>query len=160
MRHLCYILLISLGAVASGFLNDSPSLRAAEIKTSRLVVETRSGQHVFWVEVAKTPIERQRGLMFRRTLAPDRGMLFDYGRMREISMWMKNTYIPIPLDMVFIAQDGRVAHLVERTVPLSLAPIPSQGPVRAVPELGAGSVERLGVRPGDRVIHAVFGNVE
>ena len=94
--------------------------------------------------------------MFRRILLPDRGMLFDYGQTQEISMWMKDTYVP--LDMVFIAGDGRVVHFVERTVPLSLTSIPSQGPVRAVLELTAGSVERLDIRLGDRVLHAVFSN--
>ena len=150
------VLLVLLGVVMFAPIVGTPALNAAESEHSQLVVETHLGPQVFWVEVARTVAERQRGLMFRRILLPDRGMLFDYGQTQEISMWMKDTYVP--LDMVFIAGDGRVVHVVERTVPLSLTSIPSQGPVRAVLELTAGSVERLDIRLGDRVLHAVFGN--
>ena len=69
-------------------------------------------------------------------------------------MWMKNTLIP--LDMLFIESDGRIAKIVERTVPLSLASIASERPVRAVLELNAGTAARLGIQPGDRVLHPAF----
>ena len=151
-------LLVLFGVVTFAPIAGAPALNAAESKLSQLIVETHSGPQVFWVEVSRTVAERQRGLMFRRVLLSDRGMLFDHGRTQEISMWMKNTFIP--LDLVFIAGDGLIVHLVERTVPLSLTSIPSQGPVRAVLELTAGSVERWDIRPGDRVVHAVFGNAD
>jgi uncharacterized membrane protein (UPF0127 family) len=82
-------------------------------------------------------------------------MLFDWGTPRESSMWMRNTITS--LDMVFIAADGRIHRIAERTVPLSLATVSSGGPVRATLELGAGVTERLEIRAGDRVLHRIFG---
>jgi len=84
-------------------------------------------------------------------------MLFDFKRVQPVAMWMKNTLIP--LDMLFIDGAGRVVNVAENTVPLSLATIPSAAPVRAVLEINAGSARRLGIRPGDQVLHAIFGNV-
>jgi uncharacterized membrane protein (UPF0127 family) len=95
------------------------------------------------------------GLMFRPEVKPDEGMLFDWGNPRESSMWMRNTITS--LDMVFIAADGRVHRIAERTVPYSLASISSNGPVRATLELAAGTAERLNIRVGDRVLHRIFG---
>jgi hypothetical protein len=123
----------------------------------RLVILTRDGaRHEFRVEMALTPEQQTVGLMFRPTVAPDGGMLFDWGSPRESSMWMRNTISP--LDMLFIAADGRVHRVAERTVPYSLATIDSRGPVRATLELAAGTAERLGIRVGDRVLQRIFGN--
>lgn len=120
-----------------------------------LAIITRDGRrHVFRVEVARTPDQQTVGLMFRESVPEDGGMLFDWGSPRESSMWMKNTLVS--LDMLFIAADGRIHRIVERTVPLSLAPISSRGPVRATLELAAGTAERLGIRVGDRVEHPIF----
>lgn len=120
-----------------------------------LVIVTRDGRrHVFRVEVARTPDQQTVGLMFRENVPEDGGMLFDWGSPRESSMWMKNTLVS--LDMLFIAADGRIHRIAERTVPHSLAPISSRGPVRATLELAAGTAERLGIRVGDRVEHAIF----
>lgn len=122
----------------------------------RLAVETNRGaRHDFDVELAITPQQQQQGLMFRRDMAPDAGMLFVYRPVRRVSMWMRNTVIP--LDMLFIAEDGRVVKIVERTVPLSLKTISSDRPVKAVLELNGGTVNRLGLAPGDRVLHSTFG---
>jgi uncharacterized membrane protein (UPF0127 family) len=121
-----------------------------------VVIETAAGQrHRFTVELALDGAQQAQGLMFRRDLAPDAGMLFLYGRPREVSMWMKNTLIP--LDMLFIADDGRIVEIAERTVPGSLQTIPSGRPVAAVLELNGGTAARLGITPGDRVRHAAFG---
>lgn len=128
---------------------------AQEFPRSRVEVVTASGaRHAFAVEVAATPDLLARGLMFRKSLAADAGMLFDFGHDREISMWMKNTLIP--LDMLFVAADGRVLGIAERTVPHSLAAIPSPGPIRAVLEVNGGTAERLGLKPGDRLVHPMF----
>ena len=127
---------------------------AQAAEPDRLWIVTESGRYAFTVEVAATVAERARGLMFRRRLAPDAGMLFDYGDEQQVAMWMKNTFIP--LDMLFIAGDGRIVNFAERTVPQSLAPIASAGPVRAVLEVNAGTVARLRIRPGDRVEHPIF----
>jgi uncharacterized membrane protein (UPF0127 family) len=121
---------------------------------SPLRIMTDSGPVAFRVELASTPDEQARGLQERRSLAADAGMLFDFGRGSHVTMWMKDTYIP--LDMFFIADDGRIIAIVERTEPLSLATIPSPGPVRAVLEVLAGTASRLGIRAGDRVEHAIF----
>jgi uncharacterized membrane protein (UPF0127 family) len=120
-----------------------------------LVIITRDGtRHHFRVEVARTPQQQTVGLMFRPSVPADGGMLFDWGSPRESSMWMRNTIVS--LDMLFITQEGRVHRIAERTVPHSLAPIDSRGPVRATLELAAGTAERLGIRVGDRVEHPIF----
>lgn len=121
-----------------------------------LVIVTRDGtRHRFRVEVARTSQQQTVGLMFRPSVPADGGMLFDWGAPRESSMWMRNTIAS--LDMLFITQEGRVHRIAERTVPHSLAPIDSRGPVRATLELAAGTAERLGIRVGDRVEHPIFG---
>jgi uncharacterized protein len=119
-----------------------------------VTVVTTSGRHVFQSEIMRTPDERARGLMFRRHLPQDRGMLFDFKETAPVSMWMQNTYIP--LDMVFIRADGTVARVAERTEPLSTRTIPSGEPVLGVLEINAGVAERIGLKAGDRVEHPMF----
>ena len=121
---------------------------------SKLEVVSGSGRHAFTVETARTPEQLSQGLMFRPKLAGDAGMLFDFGRIQPVSMWMKNTLIP--LDMLFLAADGRVVHVAEYAVPGSLEPLGPKEPVRAVLEVNAGTARKLGIRPGDRVIHGLF----
>ena len=97
-----------------------------QFKTDTLSIRTADGKtHAFKVELATTPAERSQGLMFRRSLAPDAGMLFDFGRTEPVAMWMQNTLIP--LDMLFIAADGRVVNIAQRAVPMDQTPIPSKG---------------------------------
>ena len=127
----------------------------ASFERDDLVIETADGQrHGFRIEIALSPKQQQQGLMFRRELAADAGMLFIYRPLRVISMWMRNTIIP--LDMLFVAEDGVIVKIVERTVPLSLASISSDQRVRAVLELKGGTVERLNLAPGDRVSYRAF----
>lgn len=121
----------------------------------KLTIVTSSGPLGIDIEMAVTPAERSKGLMYRTELAADSGMLFDFGYDQPVSMWMKNTYIP--LDMLFIRSDGRVAAIATDTVPLSTATISSGGPVRAVLELPAGTVRAKGIAVGDRVQHRLFG---
>jgi len=122
---------------------------------STLEIETQSGtRHTFRIELAETDPLRQRGLMFRNEMAPDAGMLFTYKRDRVISMWMANTYLP--LDMLFIESDGRISRIAESTIPLSRESISSRKRARGVLELNAGTVRRLGLSVGDRVIHERF----
>ncbi|MCK8783756.1 DUF192 domain-containing protein [Roseomonas sp. NAR14] len=126
------------------------------LPTEPLTIVGREGKrHEFKVEMALEPQQQTVGLMFRRSVAPDEGMLFDWGRPIESMMWMRNTLVP--LDMVFINADGTIRRIAERTVPLSLATVSSQGPVRATLELAAGTAERLNLHPGDRVLHRLFG---
>ena len=92
--------------------------------------------------------------MFRENLAPLHGMLFDFGTTRPVVMWMKNT--KLPLDMIFIDSAGRITHIAANTVPMSEAIIPSEGPVRAVLEIGGGESARLGIEVGDKVHDSLF----
>jgi hypothetical protein len=123
-------------------------------RTEPLAIATRGGPQRFDVEVMRNDAERARGLMFRRSMAPNHGMLFDFERVEPVAMWMKNTYLP--LDMLFIRADGTVARVAADTEPLSTATILSGEPVLAVLELNAGTAARLGIRPGDRVDHPLF----
>lgn len=127
----------------------------ARLPVEALTIVTREGaRHVFRVEMAVRPDDQMIGMMFRTGMEPDEGMLFDWGAPRESAMWMRNTLIP--LDMIFIAADGRIHRIHERAVPLSLATIESRGPVRATLELLGGTAERLNLRVGDRVEHRIF----
>lgn len=130
----------------------SPALAVA----AEVMVVTAKGRFLFTVEVAETAAQRRQGLQHRKSLAAGAGMLFDYRRVQPVAMWMKNTLIA--LDMLFIDDAGRVVNVARDTEPLSLATIPSAAPVRAVLEINAGSARRLGIRPGDQVLHAIFGN--
>lgn len=122
----------------------------ATFEKGELAIVTAGGRHEFTVELALTTQQHQQGLMFRRRLAPDAGMLFDFGpRPRRASMWMKNTYIP--LDMLFIKPDGVIESIAQRTTPHSLEAISSRGMVRYVLEVNGGTAARLGITPGDRV---------
>ena len=126
----------------------------ARMRRETLVLVTQQGERTIDIEVAETMEEKSLGLMFRTSLPDNQGMLFPYGRSMEITMWMKNTYIP--LDMVFIRPDGVIHRIEARTEPLSEAIIASKGAVSAVLELAGGAAERLGLRAGDVVKHATF----
>jgi uncharacterized membrane protein (UPF0127 family) len=127
----------------------------AQFPSADLTIVTAAGPRKFTVEVATTPAQMEQGLMFRRSLAPDAGMIFDYKAPSPAMMWMKNTLIP--LDMLFVDQGGRIVNIAERTVPQSLETIGAAAPVRAVIELNGGTASRLGIRPGDRVVFPIFG---
>jgi len=128
----------------------------ATFPKGKLVIETAKGKFPFDIELALSSPQMMQGLMFRRALAADAGMLFDYGSPQPIAMWMKNTLIP--LDMIFIANDGKVVDFHERAVPMSLDTIETKVPARAVLEVNAGTVARLGIQVGDTVHHVSFGN--
>lgn len=147
----------ALALILLGCSGEPPS--AAEIATARetrpaldqipLQVRTGAGTHRFTVEVARTPAEQARGLMFRESLAPDAGMLFPFPSPRPASFWMKNTLIP--LDMIFVRTDGTIARIAVNTTPLSLAPVGVGEPVAAVLEIAGGRSVELGIEEGDRV---------
>lgn len=115
----------------------------------RLTISSHGKKHRFTVEVARTVEEQAQGLMYRSSLAPDRGMIFPFETPRQASFWMKNTLIP--LDMVFIRADGSIANIEANTVPLSLQPVYSDGEVTAVLEIAGGRSAELGIAPGDKV---------
>jgi uncharacterized membrane protein (UPF0127 family) len=135
------------GVVAAGIFLLPGLGCAADLQT--LEIASKSGVHVFTVEVVNNDEERARGLMFRKELPAGRGMLFDFQQDQNVSFWMQNTYIP--LDMIFIRGDGRILRIAENTEPLSTRMIPSGGPVRWVLEVIGGTARKLGIEPGDKV---------
>lgn len=144
LRWLPLVLMALVWATAPG--------RSAERET--LEIASKTGVHAFSVELAATEAEREKGLMYRKSLPEGQGMLFDFYRDQEVGFWMKNTYIP--LDMIFIRGDGRILRIAENTEPLSEKIVPSNGPVRAVLEVIGGTARKLGIAPGDRVAHPIF----
>ena len=136
----------------TALLSVSGRLGATELQP--LEIASKNGVHVFAVEMAVTPEEQSKGLMFRKELPEGQGMLFDFHREQEATFWMKNTYVP--LDMIFIRADGRIHRIAANTTPLSEALVTSGGPVRAVLEVVAGTARKLGIVPGDRVAHPIF----
>jgi hypothetical protein len=148
-----------IGTIALAVLLAFAGAANAQLQTyatSTLTIATAQGEQHFTVEMALTPAQQQQGLMYRRSMAPDAGMLFVFPEVQPTAFWMKNTLIP--LDMLFIAANGRIADIRERAVPLSEATIPAKVPVKAVLELNGGTVARLGIKLGDVVRHAAFGN--
>ena len=146
--------LLSFAMMAYVALAWAFAFPAAALEKQPLTFATSSGSHAVTVEVADTDRTRSTGLMYRRSIGPDEGMLFIYDREQEITMWMKNTYIS--LDMIFVKRDGTISHIATNTEPFSENIIPSEGPALAVIEMAAGSASRLGLRPGDKVSHPAF----
>jgi uncharacterized membrane protein (UPF0127 family) len=121
----------------------------------KLVLHTATGDYSFNVEVVDTPETRAEGLMFRQELADDAGMLFDFQEEREVSFWMRNTFIP--LDMIFVGSDGVVKTVHVNARPQDPTSIPSQVPVQFVLEIPGGRSEEIGLKPGDTMEHARVG---
>jgi len=124
--------------------------------TEPLTIVTASGAHRFAVEVMRSDAQRELGLMYRRSLAADRGMLFAFGTVQPVMMWMKNTYIP--LDMIFMDKTGHVASIVANARPLSEQILTSGVPVYSVLEVNAGTAAKIGLKLGDSVQNELFGN--
>ncbi len=147
MRRILFCLLVLFVAF--------PALAQRETLTTfgagTLTIESANGKHNFNIEVARTPDQHRQGLMFRQKLAPDAGMLFINESEQPISMWMSNTLIP--LDMLFIAADGKVVRIAERAVPRSEEIISSGRPVLLVLEVNGGIASKLGIKPGDTVTY-------
>ena len=147
MRPFGWIAVILFGLLVIA----APALAAGQ---QTLEIATKTGVHVFAVEIADNDAERAKGLMYRKELPEGQGMLFDFHREQEVSFWMQNTYIP--LDMIFIRGDGRILRVAENAEPQSERLVPSNGPVRGVLEVIAGTARKLGIAPGDRVAHPIF----
>jgi uncharacterized membrane protein (UPF0127 family) len=156
-RSAALLLLVGVPAAVVGYVQwHEPSHGAGQAAAAqdRLELMTAAGSKAIDIEVAATPEQQALGLMFRTSLADSKGMLFPYDEPRELTMWMKNTYIP--LDMVFIRADGTVHRIEVKAEPLSERVIASDGAVTAVLELAGGAAERLGLKPGDHVRHPHF----
>jgi uncharacterized membrane protein (UPF0127 family) len=155
---LAWSALLPAGVLAwRGWAQVDPTTAQPELPKEKLVIVTQGGvHHDFNVEMATTQEQQITGLMFRKSVPPDGGMLFVWDHDQESQMWMRNTLIP--LDMVFIEADGTIRSIAENTTPRSLAVIDSGGPVRATLELAAGTAAKLDIRAGDKVLSRVFGN--
>lgn len=152
--------LISSAASALLFLLAfiAPATAQETFRTEPLQIESRDGKiHEFIVELALDDGQRQQGLMNRKSMELGKGMLFDFGRDREVTMWMKNTLLP--LDMLFISKDGRITHINENAVPHSEQIISSRGAVRYVLELNGGASKNFAINIGDIVRSKQIGNV-
>ena len=147
-------LMTSLAAVSAVLVTLCINSAAWAASVQPLEIATKSGVRVFSVEMATTEEEKQTGLMYRKELPDGKGMLFDFSPEQQISMWMKNTYIS--LDMIFIRADGRILRIAENTEPLSTKIISSGGLAKGVLEVIAGTAQKYGIQPGDRVAHPLF----
>lgn len=140
--------------LAGGLSAGDAALAKPPIRFETLEIVTGRGRARFQVEIAATPAEQRRGLMFRTALAPDRGMLFTYAKPQPAAFWMKNTLIP--LDIIYIAPNGRVLSIARNARPHDEAPIASGGMVLGVLEIAGGRAAQLGILPGDKVLHRIF----
>jgi uncharacterized protein len=136
-----------------GFFSSTGAVYAQALEALS-IISTGGQRQAFQVEVARNEADRAQGLMFRRSMPANQGMLFDFGRVEPVAMWMQNTYLP--LDMLFVRPDGTIARIAANTEPLSTRTIPSGEPVLAVLELNAGTTGRLGIKAGDRIEHPLF----
>src|ERR1700724_129558 len=148
-RAWLWIFVVAVVAVCA---SSGAGVQAASVQP--LEIATKSGVKVFSVEMATTEEEKTTGLMYRKELADGKGMLFDFSPEQQVSMWMKNTYIS--LDMIFIRADGRILRIAENTEPLSTKIIPSGGLAKGVLEVMAGTAQKYGIAPGDRVANPLF----
>ena len=143
-----FALLASTATVQAQYAPSTPHL--VQYVKGSITIDGASGKHVFSIEIARNEDQRAQGLMFRRDLPADAGMLFLFDDEATRSFWMKNTLIP--LDMLFVAADGHIVDIHERAVPLDETPIPSDAPALAVVELNGGTIARLGIKIGD-IVH-------
>jgi uncharacterized membrane protein (UPF0127 family) len=132
----------------------SPAQALENFATSELTVQTAGGPQKFSIELALSDAQMEQGLMFRRSMPAGAGMLFDFKRPTNVTMWMKNTLIP--LDMLFLDDRGRILDIHERAVPYSTDIIAAKAPARYVVELNGGTAARLGIKPGDQVTSPYF----
>ena len=155
MRKLVFaaIFIASSLANASVLATDMSQLPDFGPKEALTIVSGEK-EYAFTVEVADTPAEHSRGLMYRDVIALNEGMLFEFPRPKVASIWMKNT--SVFLDILFVRPDGRILKIEHSAKPYSLRSMTSEAPVAAVLELAGGQAKALGIRPGDMIVHDFF----
>lgn len=151
MASLVALALVALPVAAFA---QQPTPEITFDKSTLVIHRAMGGDVTFNVEMAVTPEQQERGLMYRKSVPPYHGMLFDFGTVRPIAMWMKNTLIP--LDMIFMAANGRIVYIASNTVPESTDVISAGQPVLAVLEISGGSSMLLGIHRGDMADHPIF----
>jgi uncharacterized protein len=151
MRTIAFLLLMMFSlTVFARAQTPSPDAGIAQaLPMKSLTVVSGHKNHAFKVMIARTAAEQEVGMMWQLAVKPHEGMLFPFPTARPAAFWMKNTLIP--LDIIFIRKDGRIANIAANAVPQSLEPIPAAGMVSAVLEIGGGQAAQLGLKPGDRV---------
>ncbi len=154
LRVLTLIALFTTCSGAASAPCDSKRAGVGDLPETELEVQTEAAAHRFSVWIAADDVSRARGLMFVPELPADRGMLFLFDHAQLATFWMKDTCVS--LDILFVAADGRIVNIARDTVTFSLAPIESSAPVTGVLEIPAGSAQRLGIAPGDRIRHPAF----
>jgi len=154
LRHKSYILaLITLCLVGLWFFQPSAQEQIT-FPTATLTIQTAGEPIPFTVEVATIPAQHEHGLMFRKTVPDKTGMIFIFDTPKPIDMWMKNTLVP--LDMIFIANNGTITQIAENATPLSTTIIASESDTRAVVEVAGGTAKRYHIAKGDRVLYSIF----
>jgi uncharacterized protein len=148
-----FLTFLALGAPACA-QQQQPAASAAQqpqlgLPREMVTIQTARGPARFDVQIADSDATREKGLMFRRAMPDGEGMLFDFYQDQPLSFWMRNTLIP--LDMIFVASDGRIVSIAKQAKPLDETPVPSAAPARFVIEINGGLADRLGIRPGDMV---------
>jgi uncharacterized membrane protein (UPF0127 family) len=149
------VVLLLLGGLAGGACKNSAGQRQTAASApggaapATVVVDASDGKVAFHVEVARTPTQHERGLMYRRYLAPDAGMIFVFERELMQTFWMKNTFIP--LDMIFISADRRIVGIVANAEPQTETVRAVEAPSQYVLEIGGGVAAKDGLRAGQRV---------
>ncbi|MEE8295686.1 MAG: DUF192 domain-containing protein [Sphingomonadales bacterium] len=128
--------------------------RPQSLPLEALSVETAGGTYKFQVQIAQTVEQKQIGLMFRNNMPAGEGMLFTYKYPEVAGFWMRNTYIS--LDILFVRGDGTIANIARNTTPLSLDMVSSNGHIIGVLEINGGLAEKLGIEPGDKILHPFF----
>ncbi len=163
LRFARIVLMVMAAALATGAPPAFSEVPVAEgqpmmLPTSPapLVAETTGGEQSFTIEVADTDLKRSAGLMFRTSMGDMHGMLFVFEQTRRVSFWMKNT--PMPLDLIFIGEDGRVAAVLPGE-PFSVASIGPDVPVRFVLELKRGTAQKTGISDGVRLRHPLIDRI-
>lgn len=131
------------------------AVAAPPVGSETLTIDTARGPVTFTVEIADDEAEREQGLMYRTSLGPNAGMLFEWTVPAQRAFWMKNTYIP--LDIIYIGFNGRILSIAAMAEPFSEEPIPSHGAALGVLEIAGGRAAELGIDIGDQVHHRIFG---
>ncbi|MBX5171393.1 DUF192 domain-containing protein [Rhizobium sp. NZLR1b] len=155
MRDIVLLHAVKSAILALFFMVTLPAFGQEQIRFDRepLLIQTAAGKVLhFTVEIASTPDQRAYGLMFRKTMADDAGMIFDFDEPRRVTMWMENTILP--LDMLFADDTGTIRHIKENATPYSRDIIDSMSKVKYVVELNAGIASKFGIKPGDRIVSA------
>jgi uncharacterized membrane protein (UPF0127 family) len=145
-----------LTSVVIAVLCGAAAPALAPLPLTTVVIEADHGPVIFKAEIAADPASQERGLMFRKSMPANTGMLFDFHSPHYENFWMKNT--ALPLDLIFIRPDGTISSIAPDAVPFSEVTIPSAEPVRAVLEINAGRAAALGIEPDQHVHNAIFGN--